>query len=300
MDLKTTRWDVGTGSDAGIATITLSRPERRNSWTGRMHTELRHLLQIAEDHPDVRAVIITGDPEGQTFCPGPTARRSRAMSNGAATTPAPRRHRHPRPWRRSGLRRRLRRLFGLDVVTIAAVNGAAAGVGLALACWCDLRVAVSGATWTTAHGKLNLPAEYGLSWLLPRLIGHGRASDLLLSSRRFTSDEAERMGLVTRLVDDHCHDAALDLARSLVTDVSPHSLRATKRQMAIDATHDDPGRSVRDAQARLEQMSTSRTTTKRSLPSSNGVRPAGTASAPGLSSQAAATQGALRGPTRRR
>ena len=113
-----------------------------------------------------------------------------------------------------------------------------------------------GATWTTAHGKLNLPAEYGLSWLLPRLIGHGRASDLLLSSRRFTSDEAERMGLVTRLVDDHCHDAARDLARSLVTDVSPHSLRATKRQMAIDATHDDPGRSVRDAQARLTQMST--------------------------------------------
>ncbi|MEL0001058.1 MAG: enoyl-CoA hydratase-related protein, partial [Acidimicrobiaceae bacterium] len=74
--------------------------------------------------------------------------------------------------------------------------------------------------------------------------------------RRFTSDEAERMGLVTRLVDDNCHGAALDLARSLVTEVSPHSLRATKRQMVIDATHDNPGRSVSDAQARLEQMST--------------------------------------------
>ncbi|MEL0139934.1 MAG: enoyl-CoA hydratase/isomerase family protein, partial [Acidimicrobiaceae bacterium] len=70
MELKTTDWDVGTGRDAGIATITLSRPERHNSWTGRMHTELRHLLQIAEDDPDLRVVIITGDPEGRTFCPG--------------------------------------------------------------------------------------------------------------------------------------------------------------------------------------------------------------------------------------
>lgn len=257
MDLKTTRWDVGTGRDAGIATITLSRPDRRNSWTGRMHTELRHLLQVAEDHPDVRVVIITGDPEGQTFCPGADSKALESHAErGGYDAGTPDDIATPGHGVDPAFDADFAAFFGLDVVTIAAVNGAAAGVGLALACWCDLRVAVSGATWTTAHGKLNLPAEYGLSWLLPRLIGHGRASDLLLSSRRFTSDEAERMGLVARLVDDHCHDAALDLARSLVTDVSPHSLRATKRQMAIDATHDDPGRSVRDAQARLEQMST--------------------------------------------
>ena len=257
MDLKTTRWDVGTGSDAGIATITLSRPDRRNSWTGRMHTELRHLLQAAEDHPDVRVVIITGDPEGQTFCPGADSKALEShVERGGYDAGTPDDIATPGHGVAPAFDADFAAFFGLDVVTIAAVNGAAAGVGLALACWCDLRVAVSGATWTTAHGKLNLPAEYGLSWLLPRLIGHGRASDLLLSSRRFTSDEAERMGLVTRLVDDHCHDAALDLARSLITDVSPHSLRTTKRQIAIDATHDDPGRSVRDAQARLEQMST--------------------------------------------
>lgn len=222
-----------------------------------MHTELRHLLQVAEDHPDVRVVIITGDPEGQTFCPGADSKALEShVQRGGYDAGTPDDIATPGHGVDPAFDADFAAFFGLDVVTIAAVNGAAAGVGLALACWCDLRVAVSGATWTTAHGKLNLPAEYGLSWLLPRLIGHGRASDLLLSSRRFTSDEAERMGLVTRLVDDHCHDAALDLARSLITDVSPHSLRATKRQIAIDATHNDPGRSVRDAQARLEQMST--------------------------------------------
>lgn len=257
MELKTTRWAVGEGADAGIATITLSRPERRNSWTGRMHTELRHLLQTAEDDPTVRVVIITGDPDGRTFCPGADSKALEThVERGGYDAGTPDDIATPGYGVDPAFDADFASFFGLDVVTIAAVNGAAAGVGLALACWCDLRVAASGATWTTAHGKLNLPAEYGLSWLLPRLIGHGRAADLLLSSRRFTSDEADRMGLVTRLVDDDCHGAALELARSLVKDISPHSLRATKRQLVVDSTHDDPGRSVRDAQARLDQMST--------------------------------------------
>ena len=106
------------------------------------------------------------------------------------------------------------------------------------------------------------------------------------------------MGLVTRLVDDHCHDAALDLARSLITDVSPQP--PGHKPIAIDATHNDPGRSVRDAQARLEQMSTEPDYHEAITRSSNGVRPAGTASTPGLSSQAAAMRGASRGPKRRR
>ena len=257
MELKTTRWTLGEGADAGIATITLSRPDRRNSWTGRMHTELRHLLQTAEDDPAIRVVVITGDPDGRTFCPGADSKALEThVERGGYDAGTPADITTPGYGVAPAFDADFAFFFGLDIVTIAAVNGAAAGVGLALACWCDLRVATSGATWTTAHGKLNLPAEYGLSWLLPRLIGHGRAADLLLSSRRFTSDEADRMGLVTRLVDDDCHGAALDLARSLVADVSPHSLRATKRQLVVDSTHDDPGRSVRDAQARLDQMST--------------------------------------------
>lgn len=255
MDLKTTRWAAG--EPEGVATITLSRPERRNSWTGRMHTELRYLLQQAEDDPAVRVVVITGDPEGKTFCPGADTKALEThVERGGYDAGTPHDIATPGSGVDPGFDADFAFFFGMDVVTIAAVNGAAAGVGLALACWCDLRVAQSGATWTTAHGKLNLPAEYGLSWLLPRLIGHGRAADLLLSSRRFTSDEADRFGLVTRLVDDDCLGAAVDLAATLVTEVSPHSLRSTKRQLAVDATHDDPARSVRDAQTRLDQMTT--------------------------------------------
>ncbi|MGB1681874.1 MAG: enoyl-CoA hydratase-related protein [Acidimicrobiales bacterium] len=255
MELKTTTWDAG--DPAGVATITLSRPERRNSWTGRMHTELRHLLQRAEDDPSIRVVVITGDPAGKTFCPGADSRALEThLERGGYDAGTPPDLATPGHGVDPAFDADFAFFFGLEVVTIAAVNGAAAGVGLALACWCDLRVATSGATWTTAHGKLNLPAEYGLSWLLPRMIGHGRAADLLLTSRRFSSDEAHQMGLVTELVTGDCLAPALALGGRLVADVSPHSLRATKRQLAVDATHDDPGRSVRDAQARLDHMTT--------------------------------------------
>ena len=84
--------------------------------------------------------------------------------------------------------------FGIPKPIIAAVNGPAAGVGLVLACYCDLRFAAQGAKLTTSHGRLGLPAEYGLSWLLPRLVGVTRAADLLLSSRVVLAEEAERLG----------------------------------------------------------------------------------------------------------
>ena len=88
--------------------------------------------------------------------------------------------------------------FGIPKPIIAAINGPAAGVGFVLACYCDLRFAAGGAKLTTSHGRLGLPAEYGLSWLLPRLIGVTRAADLLLSSRVVLGEEAERLGLVNR------------------------------------------------------------------------------------------------------
>ena len=259
MELKTTRWQVGTGTgtDASIATITLSRPHRHNAWTGRMHTEMRHLLQRAEDDPTIRVVIITADLDGRAFCPGADVEALEGHAErGGYDAGTPPDIATPGYGTADEFDADFAYLWGMNTITIAAVNGAAAGVGLALACWCDLRVAVSGAPWTSAHGKLNLPAEYGLSWILPRLIGHGRAADLLLSSRRFTTDEAATMGLVTRLVDFDAAGAALDLARTLVSTVSPHSLTATKRQLAADALHDDPGHSVRDAQSRLDQMMT--------------------------------------------
>ncbi len=89
--------------------------------------------------------------------------------------------------------------FGIPKPIIAAVNGPAAGVGFALACYCDLRFAAAGAKLTTAHGRLGLPAEFGLSWLLPRLVGLTRAADLLLSSRVVLAEEAAEIGLVNKV-----------------------------------------------------------------------------------------------------
>jgi len=252
MDLKTTRWEV----DRGVATLSLSRPESHNAWTGRMHTELRHLLDAGNNDPEVRVIVITGDPAGKTFCPGgDAAALAGHAERGSYDAGTPDDLANPGYGIRDEYDADFAYFLGLDVVTVAAINGAAAGVGLALACWCDIRFVAESAKLTSAHGKLGLPAEYGLSWILPRLIGHGRASDILLTSRIVLGPEAADIGLANAsLPQGDVLGAALDYAHGLVRTVSPSSLRATRQQLAYDATHDNPAVSVRDAQARLEQM----------------------------------------------
>ena len=144
--------------------------------------------------------------------------------------------------------------FGLSKPVLAAMNGPAAGVGLALACFADLRFAAAGAKFTTAHGKLNLPAEYGLSWLLPRMIGLTRANELLLSSRAFLAEEALAMGLVNAVWPaDEGLDRTLDYARDLLRRVAPSSLRQTRWQIYRDL-HRDVAASVEDSEVLLRQM----------------------------------------------
>lgn len=241
-----------------VATILLSRPERHNAWTGRMHTELRHCLEIVESDPRLRVVVIAGDPSGNAFCPGADSQALAGHADRGRYDPGT-----PPDLARPGYGVRpefdadFSHFLGLETMSIAAVNGAVAGVGLALACWCDVRFAAAGSKFTTAHGKLNLPAEYGLSWLLPRIIGLGNASEILLSSRKFDAEEALRMGLVSSVTPPgKLLDHALDYAGTVVEQVSPHSLRATKRQIAIDTINLDPAESVNDAGRRLEQMMT--------------------------------------------
>ena len=137
---------------------------------------------------------------------------------------------------------------------IAAINGAAAGVGLVLAAFADLRFAVSGAKFTTAHGRFNFPAEYGLSWLLPRLIGLTHANDLLLSSRVFTSDEAMGMGFLNRLVaPEALMTDVLAYARVIADGVAPGSARETKHQIYRDL-HRNAAEAVQDAEALMNSM----------------------------------------------
>lgn len=249
MDLKTTLYAV----DDQIATITLNRPHRGNAWTGRMHTEYRYLLDQADRDPAVRVIILTGS--GDRFCVGGDAQALDGHSKrGGYDAGTPVDIVTPGSDEFAPFTEDFAYQFALSKPVIAAINGAAAGVGLVMACYADIRFAVPGAKLTTAHGPLNLPAEYGLSWLLPRLIGGARALELLLSSRKFLTDEAHQIGLVHRLVTkDELLTETRAYAIELLGRVSPEALRQSKRQTYLDF-HRDIGASVREANTLLSDM----------------------------------------------
>ncbi len=248
-DLKVTRYVV----EATVATITLHRPERLNAWTGRMHTEYRALLARASADHAVRVIVVTGS--GRGFCAGADTRALEghvergSYDAGLAESPA-----RPGYGVLPEFDADFAYHFGIPKPIIASINGPAAGVGFVLACYCDLRFAARDAKLTTSHGKLGLPAEYGLSWLLPRLIGVTRAADLLLSSRVVLAQEAAEMGLVNHVLPrDELAEYTGGYARRLATEIAPSSLAATKLQLYRDL-HRDAASSVEDASARMALM----------------------------------------------
>ena len=251
MELKVTSYDL----DDRVATLTLRRPHRLNAWTGRMHTEYRWALDRAERDPDVRVVVVTG--EGRGFCAGADAKAleghvAKGGYDDGITGPLA----EPGFGVRPEFDHPFAFQFGMTKPIIAAVNGPAAGVGMAIACFADLRFASESAKFTTAAPRLGLPAEFGLSWLLPRLVGVTHAADLLLSGRLVLADEAARIGLVNRVVaDDALPDAVLDYASDLAHHVSPSSMRETKAQLYADLHH-DLGTSITRSIELLERMMT--------------------------------------------
>jgi enoyl-CoA hydratase/carnithine racemase len=242
MELKTTGYNI----DGAVATLTLSRPHRRNAWTGRMHTEFRWLMQQAEQDPEVRVVIVTGD--GDSFCVGADTQALEGHADKGGYDPGtPTDLAMPGYGVDERFDQDFAWMMALETTTIAAVNGAAAGVGLVAACYCDLRFAASTAKLTAAHGPIGLPAELGLSWLLPRLIGLTRANDLLLSSRKFLAAEVADWGMFNQVVEpEQLMPTVNAYARDLVSRVAPQSLRNTKRQIYLDQ-HRDVGTAVAEA-----------------------------------------------------
>ncbi len=248
-ELKVTRYEVRDR----VATITLHRPDRLNAWTGRMHAEYRSLLARAGGDPAVRVIVVTGS--GRGFCAGADARALEGhVERGAYDAGLGEDVAMPGYGVRPEFDADFAYHFGIPKPIIAAVNGPAAGVGLVLACYCDLRFAARGAKLTTSHGHLGLPAEYGLSWLLPRLVGVTRAADILLSSRIVLAEEAEQLGLVNRaLPPDELLPFTYAYAATLATDIAPSSLASTKLQLYRDL-HGDVATSVDDASARMADM----------------------------------------------
>jgi enoyl-CoA hydratase/carnithine racemase len=249
MELKATNLERADG----IGVITLNRPERMNAWTGRMHTEYRWCLAQLDSDESVRAIVITG--AGRGFCVGGDAQALRGhVEKGGYDPGTPRDMARPGYGRADEFDASFAYHFGLNKPVIAAMNGPAAGVGLALACFADIRIAAAGARFTTAHGKLNLPAEYGLSWLLPRMVGLTRANDLLLTSRVFTAEEALQLGIVNQVVDAAAVlDSALEYARTLIATVAPNSLAQTRWQIYRDL-HRSVADAVVDSETLLNEM----------------------------------------------
>ena len=250
LELKSTEFEV---DEEGIATIWLSRPKRMNAWTGRMHTEYRYLLSRAEQDQGVRGIVVTG--RGKGFCVGgdSDALTGHIKKGGYDSGTS-----DEIEWPGYGVSDDFDALFayhyGLSKPIVAAINGPVAGVGLALACFVDIRFAAPGIKLTTAHGKLNLPAEYGLSWVLPRLVGLGRANDLLLTSRVFYSEEALTMGLVNQLFDSvNIVQQARGYLHEMVRAVSPNSIKQTRWQIYKDL-HRDVASSVEDSEKLLKEM----------------------------------------------
>src|ERR1043166_3150743 len=216
-----------------VATLTLNRPDKLNAWTRVMEAEVREAMQEAAADDNVRVIVLTG--AGRGFCAG--ADRSR-LKRGARPR-APPRPAAPPPAdngrlasARADFQRQYSYFPAVGKPVIAAVNGPCVGLGLVIAMFCDLRFASQDAKFGTAFARRGLIAEYGLAWLLPRIVGHANALDVLLSARIFDSQEALRMGLVNRVLPAAEFAAGVNgYARELADSVSPRSTRVIKRQV---------------------------------------------------------------------
>lgn len=238
----------------GVATVHLHRPHRHNAWTGRMHAEFCQVMADLETDLSVRAVVVTGTPPA--FCVGGDiealvkhADRG-SYDNGLPATPAT-----PGALVRPEFDEDFAWMYGFRTPIIAAVNGAAAGIGLALALFCDLRFGSAPAKITTAAAKLGLPAEYGMSWVLPRLIGVTRAADLLLSGRTVTVAETSSWGLWNEVLDDGVAAlaAAHRYAEIVATTAGPDAVTTTKSQLYRDLHRHDVAASVADSKRLLDE-----------------------------------------------
>jgi enoyl-CoA hydratase/carnithine racemase len=224
-----------------VAVITLNRPQAMNAWTETMDREVRDALGRAAADRSVVGIVITG--EGRAFCAGADMKTLSALSNSDAsqrpdagqtpTEPSPSKNVDERISRRDGdFDGRFPYLMAIDKPIIAAVNGAVAGMAFPFTLCCDFRVVTPDAVFLTAFAQRGLIAEWGLSWLLPRLVGPSVAMDLLISSRKVRGDEALRIGLANYLVDaDQLLPFCRDYIEKLATACSPSSIAVMKRQV---------------------------------------------------------------------
>jgi enoyl-CoA hydratase/carnithine racemase len=215
-----------------IATITLNRPKYLNAWTDRMGAEVKHAIARAEEDKSVVVILLTG--AGRGFCAGADLKNLQDISDGARGSGIPEELEADPGDAEMGesFRGTYTYLTSVRKPIIAAINGPCAGMAVPISLFCDMRFASDRATFTTAFARRGLIAEWGISWILPRLVGPAHALDLTLSARKFDAAEAERLGLVNRVLP---HDELLpfvrEYAEALAANCSPASMQIMKREI---------------------------------------------------------------------
>ncbi len=217
-----------------VATITLNRPDKLNAWTAVMEREVRAAIEEAERDENVRVIVITG--AGRGFCAGADmsllrsvavqgvderVRAQAVLAGGSAGDEV-----------RADFRKKYSYFPAVSKPVIAAINGPVVGLGLVIALYCDLRFASDASRFSTAFSRRGLVAEYGMAWMLPRLVGISNALDLLFSARMIEASEALRMGLVNQVFPQDVFTDKVDkYTRNLASSVSPRSTRVIKGQV---------------------------------------------------------------------
>ena len=231
---------IDTGTDQllceirdGVALITLNRPEARNAMSPQLTPALSRMIQERGEDPRVGALLITG--AGTAFCAGGDVKGMGDNSSQKSLSAEE---------RAAGMIERHRRLTGALVgvrkPTIAALPGAAAGAGLAIALACDIRIAAKSAFVSAGYSRIGLSGDYGVAWLLTRAVGSPKAREMMLTTERVDSARAERIGLFNSVVDDaNLREEAFALARSIAQGPAV-ALRLMKENLdeARDIDHD--------------------------------------------------------------
>jgi enoyl-CoA hydratase/carnithine racemase len=211
--------------EGGVATLTINRPDRMNTISGEMLAGLSQALVDADRDPEVRVIVLTG--AGRAFCAGLDLREAAAgtgIGGGGGSSLPPNLDLRDAP---------PTVLHAIDTPTICALNGGAAGYGMDLALLCDIRIAADTAKLSAAFTKRGVLPESGGTWLLPRLVGWSKASEIIFTGRTLSAEQCLELGLVSKVVPA---DALQNETRALAEEIAanaPLAVQASKRMMRM-------------------------------------------------------------------
>jgi 2-(1,2-epoxy-1,2-dihydrophenyl)acetyl-CoA isomerase len=204
--------------DGAVVTVTLDRPERLNALDLEHILAFRDVLLDLADDPSVRAVVLTG--AGRGFCAGGDVTSMTGEGSGSSDQVDLR-----------AIMEVSELLHGMPAFTVAAINGPCAGAGLSFACACDLRYAARSAVFVSAFLRVGSSGDHGSAWVLTRAVGPAKARELLFLGERVDADEAERIGLVSAVLDDGALRDHVDAITARLAAMPPNAARSMKQNL---------------------------------------------------------------------